>query len=58
VRNYNDAGVIFAGDEPRFILTALTDQVPREMPDGMLGSGAASLHIARLCRTAWDELVR
>jgi beta-lactamase class A len=57
VRNYNDAGVIFAGDEPRFIMAVLTDRVPRELPDGLPGNGAASVHAGRLCRAAWDALV-
>jgi beta-lactamase class A len=57
VRNYNDAGVIFEGDVPRYIMAVLTDQVPRELPDGMPGSGAASVHAGRLCRAAWGALV-
>jgi beta-lactamase class A len=57
VRNYNDAGVIFEGDQPRFILTALTDRVPKALPDGLPGNGAASFHIAMLARTAWNGLV-
>jgi beta-lactamase class A len=54
VRNYSDAGIIFNGDEPRYILSVYTDQVPPELPDGRAGRGAAHLHIARLCRTCWD----
>jgi beta-lactamase class A len=57
VRNYNDAGVIFEGDDPRFILAALTDRVPKALPNGLPGNGAASFHIAQLSRTAWDVLV-
>lgn len=56
LRNYNDAGVVFAGDESRFIIVTLTDMVPSTMPDGSGGSGTASLHIARLCLTAWKSL--
>jgi hypothetical protein len=35
----------------------MTDRVPRELPDGMPGNGAASVHVGRLCRLAWDSLV-
>jgi beta-lactamase class A len=57
VRNYNDAGVIYADGKPRYIMTALTDMVPRVLPDGLPGSGGASLHSARICRAAWDGIV-
>jgi beta-lactamase class A len=56
VRNYSDAGIIFRGDEPLYILTVYTDQVPPELPDGRAGRGAAHLQIATLCRTCWDYL--
>jgi beta-lactamase class A len=55
-RNYNDAGIIFNGDVPKFILTVYTDHVPKELPDGMPGSWVASTDIAALCRTCWEEL--
>jgi beta-lactamase class A len=54
VRNFSDAGIIFRGDEPLFILSAYTDQVRPELPDGRAGRGAAHLQIATLCRTCWD----
>jgi beta-lactamase class A len=54
VRNYSDAGIIFKGEEPLYILAAYTDQVRPELPDGRAGRGAAHLHIATLCRTCWD----
>jgi beta-lactamase class A len=57
-RNYNDAGIIFNGDDPKYVLTVYTDYVPKELPDGMPGSWVASTHIAALCRTCWDTLGR
>lgn len=54
VRNYSDAGIIFRGEEPLYILSVYTDQVRPELPDGRAGRGAAHLHIATLCRTCWD----
>jgi beta-lactamase class A len=54
VRNHSDAGIIFRGSEPLYILTAYTDQVPVELPDGRAGRGAAHLLIAQLCRACWD----
>ena len=57
VRNYSDAGIIFKGDDPRYILTVYTDQVRPVLADGRAGRGASHLHIAQLCRTCWDALV-
>jgi beta-lactamase class A len=56
VRNYSDAGIIYRGDEPLYVLTAYTDQVRPELPDGRAGRGAAHYLIAQLCRACWDEL--
>lgn len=56
-RNQNDAGVIFADGDPRYILTVLTDYVPKLLPDGAAGPGTASLHIAQMNRMVWDGLV-
>lgn len=56
VRNYSDAGIIFRGDEPLYILTVYTDQIRPVLPDGRAGKGSAHLHIAQLCRTCWDYL--
>jgi beta-lactamase class A len=55
VRNFSDAGIIFRRDEPLFILTVYTDQVPIELPDGGAGRGAAYLLTAQLCRECWDH---
>jgi beta-lactamase class A len=55
-RNYNDAGIIFQGEEPLFILTLYTESVPVELPSGVPGHAAATQLIGRLCRTCWDAL--
>ena len=55
-RNHNDAGIVYLGDEPRFILAVYTEHVPEAMPDGMPGRAAACHLIGRLCRTAYDAL--
>ena len=58
VRGYSDAGIIFRGDEPLYVLTVYTDQLPVELPDGRAGRGASYLHIAQLCRACWDYFAR
>ncbi len=55
-RNHNDAGIIYQGNEPLFILTAYTDEVPLELPDGTPGHTAACQLIAQLCRLCYDAL--
>lgn len=55
-RGYNDAGIVYRSDQPRFVLTVYTDNVPAEVPDGTPGFTAAGLHIARLARESWDRL--
>jgi beta-lactamase class A len=55
-RNYHDAGIIYQGDQPLFILTVYTDQVPAELANGMPGHAAATQLISRLSRTCWDAL--
>ncbi|MGI8549471.1 MAG: serine hydrolase [Dehalococcoidia bacterium] len=55
-RNHNDAGIIFLGDEPRFIMTVYTEYVPVALPDGMPGHAAACHLIGRLCRAAYDAI--
>jgi beta-lactamase class A len=55
-RNHNDAGIIYQGDEPLFILTVYTEHVPEALPDGTSGAFAAKNLIARLCRTCDDAL--
>jgi len=55
-RNQNDAGIIYQGNQPLFILTAYTDEVPLELPDGTPGYTAAIQLIAQLCRLCYDAL--
>jgi beta-lactamase class A len=55
-RNYNDAGIVFQGTEPLFILTVYTENVPDELPDGMPGAAAAQQTISYLTRACWDAL--
>jgi beta-lactamase class A len=55
-RGYMDAGIVFKGDRPLFVLTAYTDHVPVELPDGTPGFAAAAQLIGRLARTCWDAL--
>lgn len=54
-RNYNDAGIIFDGEQPLFILSIYTDEVPQEFPD-MSGAARASLLTANLARACFDAL--
>ena len=55
-RGFMDAGIVYRDERPLFILTAYTDHVPLEMPDGMPGFAAAYQLIGRLARGCWDAL--
>jgi beta-lactamase class A len=55
-RGYMDAGIVYRGAEPRFILAAYTDHVPEALADGTPGFAAAYQVIGRLARLAWDAL--
>lgn len=55
-RGYNDAGIVYRGDEPRFILSVYTDHVPIATPDGTPGFAAAAQLIGKLTRECWDRL--
>jgi len=55
-RGFMDAGIIFKGDAPLYILTAYTEHVPETLPDGTPGFTAANQLIGRLARVAWDAL--
>ena len=57
-RGFMDAGVVFKDERPLFILTAYTDRVPVELPDGTPGFAAANQLIGRLARSCWDALAR
>jgi beta-lactamase class A len=54
--NYNDAGIVFDGDRPLFVLTVYTDQVPEFLPDGEPGHTAAQQLIGRLARVCYDSV--
>jgi beta-lactamase class A len=55
-RGFMDAGIVFKDDRPLFILTAYTDRVPVELPDGTPGFAAAAQVIGRMARACWDVL--
>jgi beta-lactamase class A len=55
-RGFMDAGIVFKDDRPLFILTAYTEHVPVELPDGTPGFAAAYQVIGRMARLAWDAL--
>jgi beta-lactamase class A len=55
-RGFNDAGIVFKNDRPRYIMTVYTDHVPVETDQGVPGSAAAGQLIARLTRACWDLL--
>jgi beta-lactamase class A len=54
VRNQNDAGIIYLGERPLFILTVFTEHLPEELPNGLPGHTAAVQLIGRLCRMCYD----
>jgi len=55
-RGFMDAGIVFKGDRPLFILTAYTEHVPEALPDGTPGFTAANHLIGRMARLAYDRL--
>ena len=56
VRGRSDAGLVYRGVQPLYVLTAFVDHIPDELPDGMPGwSGAVGL-VARLSRACWDGI--
>jgi beta-lactamase class A len=57
-RGFMDAGIVYQGERPLFILTAYTDRVPAVLPDGTPGFTAANHLIGRLARVCWDALAR
>ena len=57
-RGRMDAGLVFRAGKPLYVLTAFTDGVPEEMPDGLPGFAAAFATIARMARTCWDSIGR
>ena len=55
-RGFMDAGIVWKGERPLFILTAYTDRVPGALPDGTPGFTAANTLIGRMARVAYDAL--
>jgi len=53
----NDVGIVFAGTEPKFIISYYSAGVPAMTADGMPGKTLADRHAAQLCRVCWDHLV-
>lgn len=53
-RGRMDGGIVFRDGRPLFIITVYTDQVPRDMPDGMPGYVSAFNTMGRLARACWD----
>ena len=55
-RNNNDAGIIFQGEAPVFILTVYTEHLPVNMPDGTSGYHWAGHLIAQMAKMGYDAL--
>ena len=55
-RNNNDAGIIFQGDTPLFILSVYTEHLPVNMPDGTSGYHYAGHLIATMAKACYDTL--
>ena len=53
-RGFMDAGLVFKGDRPLYVLTAYTEHVPETLPDGRAGFYAANTLIGSLARACWD----
>jgi beta-lactamase class A len=53
-RNNNDAGIVYQGETPLFILTVYTEHLPVNMPSGTSGYLHAGLMIARMAKAAYD----
>lgn len=54
----NDVGIVFAGTEPKFVITYFSAGVPAVMADGKPGKTVADRHASHLCRICWDHLVK
>jgi len=55
-RGFMDAGIVFKGERPLFILTVYTEHVPEALPDGTPGFAAAYQLMGRMSRLAYDRL--
>ncbi len=54
-RGRMNAGIVYSDGQPLYIITAFTDQVPQEMPDGTPGYTMSLETIGRLSRVCWDD---
>ena len=54
-RGRMNAGIVYDDGQPLYIITAFTDQVPQEMPDGTPGYTVSLETIGRLSRVCWDD---
>ena len=57
-RGFMDAGIVFKGERPLFVLTAYTEHVPETTPDGRPGFTVANELIGRMARLCYDSLGR
>ena len=55
-RGFMDAGIVFKGDRPLFVLTIYTEHVPEALPDGTPGFAAAYQLMGRMSRLAFHRL--
>lgn len=55
-RGWMDAAIVFKDDAPLYIMSVTTDQVPKDMPNGLPGRVASNAAIAELSRACWDAL--
>jgi beta-lactamase class A len=55
-RDCNDAGIVFLGERPLFILTVYTDSASAELRDGTPYVFAATTLIGQMARTCYDSL--
>jgi beta-lactamase class A len=55
-RNNNDAGIIFQGETPLYILSVYTEHLPVNMPDGTSGYHWAGHQIARMAKLCYDAI--
>jgi beta-lactamase class A len=55
-RNGNDAGIVFQGATPLFILSVFTEHLPVDMPDGLSGLNAANALIGTMAKACYDAV--
>jgi beta-lactamase class A len=55
-RGRMDAGVVYRGETPRFIISVYCDRVPDTLPDGLPGYTAAYATAGKLTRACWDVM--